>query len=152
MPRVLAAFLTGAALSAIVLIIFVIRRDVNGAIVSLRPLENVAGPSLSAAPVRGRGPDEVMVTSPSRAPMIAPSLPAPYVASDSNLRITPSRAPSEIALSATPSVNAVAADSRHQFQFRPGNHAITFAPRRTEGRRPSSTMERSSKMARERLT
>ena len=32
MPRVLAAFLTGAALIAIVLIIFVVGRDVNGAV------------------------------------------------------------------------------------------------------------------------
>jgi hypothetical protein len=102
MPRVLAAFLTGTTISAIVLITFVIRRDVNGAIV--QPPEIVAVPSISAAPATTPRSSEIEVASPSGAPKSAPSFPGPEVAPDSNLRITPSPAPPEVTESTTPPV------------------------------------------------
>jgi hypothetical protein len=96
MPRIFAAFLTGA-LSAVLLIISAVRRDV-----SLQPFDIAVRPALSAAPAISRRSGDIVVTSPSGAPTTAPSSPAPYVASDPNPTMTPSPPPREIPMNPTP--------------------------------------------------
>ncbi len=129
MSRVVAAFLTGAALSAVLLVSLVIRRDGNGAVVSLQPLDGVAGRSISAAPAITRGADEMGGASPSPTPMIAPSSPAPDSASDPDLRIKPSPAPPEIPSNATPAVTPLPQSSDITSDFAP---SVTPSPAASE--------------------
>jgi hypothetical protein len=102
MPRVLAAFLTGAALSAIVSVVCVVHGDVVGARASLKPFNMAAGPSATAGPPVARRSDEKAVASSTQTHLTAPSLTAPPAASASTVRISPSRPPWEISLNPAP--------------------------------------------------
>jgi hypothetical protein len=96
MTRVLAAFLTGLGLSAIVLVVRVIRHDVVDARAILGPFTMAPGRSATAGPPVRHRPDEKPVLYSPRTPSTAPSLIAPHVTSNPPVWIAPSRPPSEV--------------------------------------------------------